>query len=110
MRAIIYFFVAIFFMSAETVKADDKGIGSSNDFNFTVSEYLEIENYYEDLESQTVSKVVIYDSEGNVTRQIEVNEDIALSTPAILKPLICTSDFLTKINGVSYYICEKNRL
>ena len=110
MKAVIYFFVALFFMSAEVVKADDKNLESSNDFSFEVSEYLEIESYYEDLESQEVSKVIIYDAEGNVTRQVELNEDIAFDTPAILKPLICTSDFLTKINGVSYYICNKNLL
>jgi len=110
MKAIIYIFVTIFFMPAETIKADEKETQSSNDFNFIVSEYLETEDYYENLENQTINKVIIYDADGNVTRQIELNEDIELSTPAILKPLICTSDFLTRINGVSYYLCNKNRL
>jgi hypothetical protein len=110
MKAIIYFFVAIFFMSAETAKAEEKETESFNDYNFIVSDYLETENYYENLENQTTSKVIIFDTEGNVTRQIEMKEDIALSTPAILKPLICTSDFLTRINGVSYYICHKIQL
>jgi hypothetical protein len=110
MKTIIYFFVAIFFMSAETINADEKETGSSNDFNFIDSEYLEAEEYYENLENQTVDKVIIYDTDGNVTRQIQLTEDIELSTPAILKPLICTSDFLTRINGVSYYMFNKNRL
>ena len=110
MKAIIYFFIAIFFLSAETANADEKETELSNDFNFLVGEYLETEDYYENLENQTINTVIIYDTEGNVTRQIQLNEDIALSTPAILKPLISTSDFLTRINGVSYYICHKNRL
>jgi hypothetical protein len=110
MKAIIYFFIAIFFMSAESVNADEKETELSNDLNFLVGEYFETEDYYENLESQTINTVIIYDCEGNVTRQIQLYEDIALSTPAILKPLISTSDFLTRINGVSYYICYKNRL
>ena len=71
-------------MPAETIKADEKETQSSNDFNFIVSEYLETEDYYENLENQTINKVIIYDADGNVTRQIELNEDIELSTPAIL--------------------------
>jgi hypothetical protein len=110
MKVIIYFIIAIFFMSAETVKANEKETELSNDFHFLVSEYLETENYYENLESRTINTVIIYDTEGNVTRQIQLHEDIGFSTPAILKPLISTSDFLTSINGVSYYICNKNRL
>ncbi len=110
MKAIIYYFIAIFFMSAETVNADEKETEWSNDFYSLVGEYLETEDYYENLESQTINTVIIYDTEGNVTRQIQLYEDIALSTPAILKPLISTSDFLTRINGISYYICNKNRL
>jgi len=110
MKVIICFFVAIFFMSAETVKADEKESNSSNDYEFIISDYLETENYYEKLEDQTANTVIIYDSNGNVTRQIELTEDIKISTPAILKPIICTSDFLTCINGVSYYTCNKNRL
>ena len=97
-------------MSAETANADEKETELSNDFNFLVGEYLETEDYYENLENQTINTVIIYDTEGNVTRQIQLNEDIALSTPAILKPLISTSDFLTRINGFYYYICHKNRL
>ena len=97
-------------MPAETLNADEKETESLRDFNFIVSEYLETEDYYENLENQTINKVIIFDADGNVTRQIEVYEDIELSTPAILKPLICTSEFLTRINGVSYYLCNKNRL
>jgi len=110
MKAIIYIFIAIFFMSAERVQADDKGTELSNDFSFIIDEYLEIEDYYKNLEKQIINKVIIYDADGSVTRQIEVTEDIDLFTPAILKPLICTSDFLTSINGVSYYLCNKNRI
>ena len=108
MKTIIYFSVVIFIMSAENVKADEKDTKSSYDYEFMISEYLETLNYYEKLETQTMNKVIIYNSDGNVTRQIEITEDIEISTPAILKPIINTSDFLTCINGVSYYICNKN--
>ena len=108
MKTIIYFSVVVFIMSAENVKADEKDTKSSYDYEFMISEYLETLNYYEKLETQTVNKVIIYNSDGNVTRQIEITEDIEISTPAILKPIINTSDFLTCINGVSYYICNKN--
>ena len=37
MKAIIYFFVGIFFMSAETLNADEKETESLRDFNFIVS-------------------------------------------------------------------------
>ncbi len=108
MKVIIYFFIGVFLMSAEKVRADEKETEASNDFNYLVSEFLEAEDYYKNLECQTINTVIIYDNDGNVTRQIQLYEDIEHNTPAILKPLISTSDFLTSINGVSYYICNKN--
>jgi len=95
-------------MSAESVKADEKDITASYDSEYMISEYLETMNYYEKLETQTATMVIIYNSDGNITRQVQITEDIEISTPAILKPVINNSDFLTCINGVSYYICNKN--
>ena len=108
MKTIMCFFIAVFILSAENVKADEKDMTSSYDYEFMISDYLETMNYYEKLESQTVNMVIIYNSDGNVTRQIEITEDIEISTPAILKPIINSSEFITCINGVSYYICNKN--
>ena len=44
MKAIIYFFIAVFFMSAEEIKADEKSTESSYDYEVMVSDYFETLN------------------------------------------------------------------
>jgi hypothetical protein len=95
------------FLPGNPLSADDKGLNSIEEYEIVLNNYLEIEKDIGSFDFLTVKQVVIYDCKGNITRQIDIKEDIEVTTPAILKPMICNSEFLTKIDGVYYYMCNK---
>jgi hypothetical protein len=87
--------------------ADEIEVPSSETYEIMINNYNEMNDKIEDMGSVSLKQVVLYDSKGNITRQIDVKDDPEITTPRILKPLICNAEFLTTIDGVYYYICDK---
>lgn len=104
MKTLIYIFLVVSFLPSNPLSADDKGIDVIEEYEIIINNYSEIEK---NIGFPSVKQVIIYDSKGNITRQIDIKEDLELTIPAILKPVICNAEFLTKIDGVYYYMCNK---
>jgi len=107
MRALTYIFLIVAFLPSNHVDADDKGSHSTAEYEIIINNYYEIDKSVEKIAIPSMNQVVIYDSQGNITRRIEIDSELEISTPAILKPIIYNAEFLTKINGVYYYIYDK---
>lgn len=73
-----------------------------------VGEFLyEIESEYFDLTNSLVpcdNKIIIVDQNGNILREAQTDADCMEKMPEIFKPLIRNCQFLTEIDGSSYYI------
>ena len=107
MKTLIYIFLVTLLLPVHQLSADDKGPLTAEDYEIMINNYIETSEIIEYTEFATTSQVIIYDSMGNITRQIDINEDLEFTTPAILKPVICNAEFLTKIDGNYYYMCNK---
>jgi len=107
MNNLTFIFLVLILAQTTVVLGNDKGSNSAKDYEVIIKDYLEKEKNMESLVFPPLNQIVIYDSAGNITRQIEIEEAIDLATPAILKPVINKAEFLTEINGVYYYICDK---
>ena len=106
MKTLVYTFLVFAFLSGNPVSANDEGFDSTDEYEFVYNNLLEIEKNAISIGISTMKQVIIYDSKGNIMRQIEIKEDPEIMTPAILKPLICNAEFLTKIDGTYYYRCN----
>jgi hypothetical protein len=105
MKAFAYIFLILSTFSNAPAFGDEQGAGSTDEYEVMIHEYLESEKDTHEIEMAPGSQVIIFDLDGNVTRQVNIDEDIELSVPSILKPVIHKAEFLTRINGIYYYIC-----
>ena len=106
MKLLAYIFFIFISLPAGQVYGDDKGTESINKYEVLIREYLALEENPEVVEFPSVNQVVIYDAKGHITRQADISGEVELSIPAILKPVINKAVFLTKINGVYYYLYD----
>lgn len=104
MKALVYIFIVLSSWTIQRVHADDSGLGKKEKVDALVREYLESEpDLYAD-DSSTPVQIIIYDVKGNIRRQVETYRDIEFDTPSILRPVLRNADFITKIEGVYYYL------
>ena len=103
--AYILFFLMSF--SIGLAYGDDKDSASVEDFEIMIAEYLDSQKYLWINEAPSIHQIIIFDSKGNITRQMKVKGEPELSVPSILNPLIKKAVFLSYINGTYYYILDQ---
>lgn len=107
MKASAYILFITLSFSTGLAYGDDKDSAFVNDYGVLLAEYLEWQENLEIIELRPVNQIIIFDSKGNITRQIEVEGEPELSVPSILRPLIIKAVFLTCINGTYYYLLDQ---
>jgi hypothetical protein len=108
MRPLIYMFLIFASFSTSQVYGDDKSTESIKKYDDLINEYYELVEDQENEEDLSTGKVIIYDINGQITRQANIKGEIVFSTPSILKPVINKAVFLTKINDTYYYLYDQN--
>jgi hypothetical protein len=100
MKFIYLIFLLTLAVTSQNVMAGENGIPAG--------EFLyEIESEYFDLTNSLIpcdKKIVIVDQNGNILREAQTDTDCMGKMPEIFKPLIINCQFLTEIDGSSYYI------
>jgi hypothetical protein len=90
------------------VYGNNQGSEDINEYDTMIRDYIESEKDILKIDIHSEHQVIIYDLNGGIIRQIGLEGGSELFMPAILKPLIDRAEFLTLINGIYYYVCEKN--
>ena len=108
MKPLVFLLLILTSLPVSQTYGDDKQQETLNKYEIMISEYLAFEENAQQMENPPINQVVIVDSNGHITRQTDIKGDIEISTPDMLKPLINKAVFLTKINGVYYYLFDKN--
>lgn len=103
--AYILFFIMLFSLS--WAYGDDKDSSSVENYDVLIAEYLDSQDQIKIHEIRAANQIIIFDSKGNITRQMEVKGEPELSVPSILRPLIHKATFLSHINGTYYYLLDQ---
>ncbi len=97
-----------FTLSSFIAYGNDHETISFADHEFLISEYIKADKQYDNPIENKVYQIVIYDFEGNIIRQFELDGGLEFKSPEILQPMINKSLFLTEIDRIYYYIYTKN--
>ena len=94
------FFFAITIISQDVIAGENDAIKGNYAFEIE-SEYLLDSTYSW---NPCDKKIVIVDLGGNILREAQTAPDCQEEMPEIIKPLIINCQFLTEIDGSSYYL------
>ena len=101
MKLIYTVFLFAFTIASQHVIAGENNILEGNFLLEIESEYfLDSTNSL----NQCDKKIVIVDQSGNIIREAQTDPDCLEKIPDIFKPLIINCQFLTEIDGSSYYL------